>query len=113
MSKWIVDAVGGPIFHDLGNAEVGVSVSKEVDGGPVSGLNSRNFSVWDIQAQDLLDATAFETEKTGFYFLWVTNTREGRGAIPFDKKTKMLGVAVFSSPRSPQNRGQTVVSLPL
>ncbi len=113
MARWIVDAVGGPIFYDSGNAEVGVSVSKEADGSPVSGLASRNFNVWDIQAQDLLDASAFETDKTGFYFLWIKNTRKGRGIIPFDKKTKMLGVAAFSSPRSPQNRGQTVVSLPL
>jgi hypothetical protein len=69
--------------------------------------------VWDIQAGELLGAAAFETDKTGFYFLWVTNTRKGRGVIPFDKKTKMLGVADFRSPRSPENRGQTVVSLPL
>jgi hypothetical protein len=113
MSKWIVDAVGGPVFHDAGNAEVGVSVSKEADGAPVSGLKPSNFRVWDIQAQQLLDATPFETDKTGFYFLWVKNTHKGRGSVPFDKKTKMLGIAVFSSPRSPQNRGQTVVSLPL
>lgn len=113
MSKWIVDGVGGPIFHDLGNAEVGVSVSREVDGGPVSGLKSRNFRVWDIQTQESLGATAFETDKTGFYFLWVTNTRKDRGTIPFDKKTKILGVAISSSPRSPQDRGQTVVRLPV